>query len=38
MEIIPYEILWQDILDILKNEKLYVHYRFYNTLHPTETE
>jgi hypothetical protein len=29
-EIIPYEILWQHILGILKTNKSYVHYRFYN--------
>lgn len=30
MEIIPYEILWEQILDILKTNKTYVHFRFYN--------
>lgn len=38
MEIIPYEILWEGILGILKNEKVYVHYRFYNTLQSAEPE
>lgn len=30
MEIIPYEKLYQYILDYLKTNKIYVHYRFYN--------
>lgn len=30
MEIVPYEKLWLHLLDILKSNKLYVHYRFYN--------
>lgn len=36
MEIIPYEILWQNILEVLKNNKVYVHFRFYNTLQSVE--
>ncbi len=38
MEVIPYEILWESILDVLKNEKVYVHYRFYNALQTAEAE
>jgi hypothetical protein len=30
MEIIPLEILWEYILNILKTNKFYIHYRFYN--------
>ncbi|MGK7393055.1 MAG: hypothetical protein ACNS62_00735 [Candidatus Cyclobacteriaceae bacterium M3_2C_046] len=30
IEIIPYEKLWSYILNILKTNKLYIHYRFYN--------
>lgn len=30
LEIIPYEVLWRYILEILKSNKLYLHYRFYN--------
>ncbi len=30
MEIIPLEILWEYVLNILKTNKYYVHYRFYN--------
>jgi hypothetical protein len=30
MEVIHYEVLWNYILNILKTNKLYVHYRFYN--------
>ena len=29
-EVIPYQILWQHILDILKTNKAYIHFRFYN--------
>lgn len=29
-EIIPYEKLWQHILGILKTNKAYIHFRFYN--------
>jgi hypothetical protein len=29
-EIIPYEVLWKHVLDILKTNKAYIHYRFYN--------
>lgn len=36
MEIIPYEILWKNILEILMNNKTFVHFRFYNTLQSTE--
>ncbi|HAA15021.1 MAG TPA: hypothetical protein DCE41_26335 [Cytophagales bacterium] len=31
MEVIPYEHLWLTVLDMLKTNKMYVHYRFYNT-------
>lgn len=31
MEIVPYERLWLHVLDNLKSNKLYVHYRFYNS-------
>jgi hypothetical protein len=30
MEVIPYEKLWEYILNILKTNKQYIHYRFYN--------
>ncbi len=30
IEIIPYEILWQHILNLIKTNKAYVHFRFYN--------
>jgi len=30
MEIIPLEILWEYVMNILKTNKYYVHYRFYN--------
>ena len=30
MEVVPYERLWLHILRILKNNKAYVHYQFYN--------
>jgi hypothetical protein len=30
LEVINYEIIWAYILNILKTNKLYVHYRFYN--------
>lgn len=30
MEIIPYETLWKMVLNILKNNKVYTHYRFYH--------
>lgn len=30
MEVINYEILWETVLNILKSNKIYVHYRFYN--------
>lgn len=30
MEVINYEILWDTILTILRTNKIYVHYRFYN--------
>ncbi|MBR9997805.1 MAG: hypothetical protein KFF73_02485 [Cyclobacteriaceae bacterium] len=30
MEIIPLDILWEYILNILKTNKFYIHYRFYN--------
>lgn len=30
LEVINYEIIWTYILNILKTNKLYVHYRFYN--------
>ncbi len=29
IEVVPYEILWEEILQILKSNKLYTHYRFY---------
>ncbi len=29
MEILTYELLWNTVLDILRTNKLYVHYRFY---------
>lgn len=29
-EIVPYQILWQHILEILKTNKAYIHFRFYN--------
>lgn len=29
-EVIPYQILWGHILDILKTNKAYIHFRFYN--------
>jgi len=29
-EVIPYQALWKHILDILKTNKAYIHYRFYN--------
>ncbi len=32
MEIVPYEKLWNRILEELKNNKMYVHFRFYNPL------
>lgn len=31
MEVLPYERLWLVVLDVLKSNKQYVHYRFYNT-------
>ena len=30
MEVIPYEKLWEYVLNILKTNKYYLHYRFYN--------
>jgi hypothetical protein len=30
MEILPLEVLWEYILNILKTNKYYIHYRFYN--------
>lgn len=36
MEIIPYETLWRTITEELKNNKMYVHFRFYNPLQVTE--
>jgi hypothetical protein len=30
MEIIPLDILWEYVLNILKTNKYYIHYRFYN--------
>lgn len=30
MEVIPYEMLWEYTLNILKTNKYYIHYRFYN--------
>lgn len=30
MEILTYELLWNTVLEILKSNKMYVHYRFYN--------
>jgi hypothetical protein len=30
LEVIPYEMVWAYIMDILKTNKLYIHYRFYN--------
>lgn len=30
MEVLPYEKIWGYMLDILKTNKLYIHYRFYN--------
>lgn len=30
MEVIPYEKLWEYIMNILKTNKYYLHYRFYN--------
>jgi hypothetical protein len=30
MEVINYEIFWDTVLNILKTNKIYVHYRFYN--------
>ncbi len=30
LEIIPYEKLWDIVMDTLKTNKIYVHYRFYN--------
>lgn len=30
LEVIPYETLWSLIMGILKENKLYIHYRFYN--------
>ena len=29
-EVVPYQILWGTILEILKTNKAYIHYRFYN--------
>lgn len=29
IEVVPYEVLWEEILQILKSNKLYTHYRFY---------
>lgn len=29
-EVVPYQILWHHILDILKTNKAYIHFRFYN--------
>jgi hypothetical protein len=29
-EIVPYEVLWKYILDIIKTNKAYIHFRFYN--------
>lgn len=34
MEIIPYELLWDKVLKVLQQNKIYVHYRFYNALQP----
>lgn len=31
MEVIPYERMWLHVMDTLKSNKRYVHYRFYNT-------
>lgn len=36
MEVIPYEILWKTITEELKNNKMYVHFRFYNPLQVSE--
>jgi hypothetical protein len=30
LEIIPYDNLWEYIINILKTNKYYLHYRFYN--------
>ena len=35
LEVIPYEKLWEYVLNILKTNKYYLHYRFYN-LHEVE--
>jgi hypothetical protein len=35
LEVIPYEKLWEYVLNILKTNKFYLHYRFYN-LHEVE--
>lgn len=29
-EILPYEVVWDQILEIIKTNKVYIHYRFYN--------
>jgi hypothetical protein len=29
-EILPYEVVWDHILDIIKTNKTYIHFRFYN--------
>lgn len=29
-EVVPYQVLWNHILDILKTNKAYIHFRFYN--------
>ncbi|WKN30742.1 hypothetical protein PZB74_17440 [Porifericola rhodea] len=29
-EIVPYEVLWKHILNVIKTNKAYVHFRFYN--------
>jgi hypothetical protein len=35
LEVIPYEKLWEYILNILKTNKYYLHYRFYS-VHPVQ--
>ncbi|MDN5201581.1 hypothetical protein QQ008_09420 [Fulvivirgaceae bacterium BMA10] len=29
LEVVPYEILWREILNILRKQKFYIHYKFY---------
>ena len=31
LEVVPYENLWREVLNILKTNKLYVHYKFYHS-------